>query len=304
MTVYADVIFFLNSAIDFLLLWLTSGIRKQRTTWWRLLLSSMVGGLYSMLHLWSRFSIAYFFPVKIIVSIFMVLIVFGWKHPFAFMRNLGMFYLICFITGGAMIAFHYVMTGDSQAAGGIFYSQSAHGWGSPVSWALIIFGFPLVWMYTRFSLRSLDERQMFGQFIADVSIRLQGRELTCAGLVDTGNQLRDPITRSPVILVELESLKPMLPEPLWQMAQIRELEKGWDLLPAEWLNRVRLIPYRAAGKENDLLLAVKPDHVIVSQGEKKNKITKILIGIDVGRLSSDGAYQAIIHPSCLSAAVS
>lgn len=304
MTVYADVIFFLNSAIDFLLLWLTSGIRKQRTAWWRLALSGMAGGLYSMLHLWSQFSIAYFFPVKILVSIFMVLIAFGWKHPLAFMRNLGMFYLVCFITGGAMIAFHYVMTGDSQAAGGIFYSRSDHGWGSPVSWALIIFGFPLVWMYTRFSLRSLDERQMFGQFIADVTIRLQDRELTCAGLVDTGNQLRDPITRSPVIIVELDSLKSMIPEALWEMAEKQELEKGWDRLPVEWMNRVRLVPYRAAGKGNNLLLAIKPDHVIVSQGKNQNKIKKILIGIDVGRLSSDGAYQAIIHPSCLSAAIS
>jgi stage II sporulation protein GA (sporulation sigma-E factor processing peptidase) len=301
MTVYADVVFFLNSAIDFLLLWLTSGIRKQKAVWWRLLLSALLGGFYSMLHLWPQFSIAYFLPVKIIVSFFMVWIAFGWKDPLAFFRNLGMFYLICFITGGAMIAFHYVMTGDSQVAGGIFYTESQHGWGSPVSWGLIIFGFPVVWLYTRLSLRSLDERQMFHQFTADVKIRLKDQELRCVGLVDTGNQLRDPITRAPVIMVELEQLKPLLPEPLWKIAKEPGFEKDWDELPADWMNRIRLIPYRAAGTKNNLLMALKPDYVIISQGENENKIKKILIGIDVGSLSSDGTYQAIIHPSCVSA---
>lgn len=300
MTVYADMIFFLNSAIDFLLLWLTSGIRKQRTAWWRLLLSAFLGGFYSMLHLWSEFSIAYFLPVKIIISFFMILIAFGWRDPLAFLRNLGMFYLVCFITGGAMIAFHYVMTGDSQVAGGIFYTESHHGWGSPVSWMLIIFGFPVVWLYTRLSLRSLDERQMFNQFMANVKIRLKDQELVCVGLVDTGNQLRDPITRAPVIMVELEQLKSLLPEPLWKIAQEPGFEKEWDELPQDWMNRVRFVPYRAAGKKNNLLIAVKPDYVIISQGENENKIKKILIGIDVGSLSSDGTYQAIIHPSCLS----
>jgi stage II sporulation protein GA (sporulation sigma-E factor processing peptidase) len=38
--------------------------------------------------------------------------------------------------------------------------------------------------------------------------------------------------------------------------------------------------------------------VEILQGNQWHKIKKILIGIDVGRLSSDGTYQAIIHPSC------
>ncbi|SEN08710.1 sigma-E processing peptidase SpoIIGA [Lihuaxuella thermophila] len=300
MTVYADLIFLLNGCIDFLLLWLTSGIRKQKTSYWRLLLAAMVGGIYSMLHLWPVFSLAYFFPVKILVSMVMVWVAYGFCHPLAYLRNLGVFYLVCFIAGGAMIALHYVITGDSQVAGGVFFTQSSKGWGSPVSWLLILFGFPLVWAYTRFSLRSLNERQSVHQFLTRVKIFIDGKELECTGLVDTGNQLRDPMTRTPVMMVELERIKSWIPHELKEMAEANDWEKGWLMLPPEWMARVRVIPYRAAGSKGNMMIAFKPDHVQILQENKWNNVDRVLIGIDVGHLSSDGTYQAIIHPSCLS----
>jgi stage II sporulation protein GA (sporulation sigma-E factor processing peptidase) len=50
-----------------------------------------------------------------------------------------------------------------------------------------------------------------------------------------------------------------------------------------------------------MMVAIKPDYVRVRQENGWNKMEKILIGLDVGRLSSDGTYQAIIHPSCIRA---
>lgn len=300
MVVYADLIFLLNSLIDFLLLWLTSGIRKQKTSLWRIALAAAVGGIYSMLYLWANFEIAYFFPVKILVSLVMIWIAYGYTHPLAYLRNLGVFYLICFITGGGMIALHYVMTGDSQVAGGIFFAQSSQGWGVPVSWLLLIFGFPLVWLYTRFSLRSLHQQQATHTYLAPVKIKIEEAEIACIGLIDTGNQLRDPLTRSPVMMVELAPIRTQIPAELRQMVEEKDWEQGWTKLPPTWMTRIRIIPYRVAGKEQEMMIAFKPDHVEILHGEKWNNVEKVLIGIDVGSLSSDGTYQAIIHPSCLS----
>jgi stage II sporulation protein GA (sporulation sigma-E factor processing peptidase) len=298
MVVYADMIFLLNGTIDFLLLWLTAGIRKQPAKVLRLLFAAGLGGAYSMLHLWPQFALAYFFPVKILISLVMVWMAYGFHHPLAYFRNLGVFYLVCFVAGGAMIAFHYVMTGDSQVAGGIFFTRTAEGWGSPVSWALILFGFPLVWLYTKFSLGSLKENQRVQQYLTQVRIHLAQHQQECTGLVDTGNQLRDPITRTPVMIVELEPLKEWFPEELKQMLLQHDWEEGWSRLPADWMRRIRVVPYRAAGKNNEMMIAIKPDYVEILQEEDWHKVEKILIGIDVGRLSSDGTYQAIIHPSC------
>jgi stage II sporulation protein GA (sporulation sigma-E factor processing peptidase) len=303
LVVYADLIFLLNGYIDFLLLWLTSGIRKQRTAMWRLLLAALLGGCYSMLHLWVEFAVAYFFPVKILVSMVMVWIAYPHRHPLAYLRNLAVFYLVCFITGGAMIALHYIVMGDSQVAGGIFFTQSSNGWGSPVSWVVVLIGFPLVWAYTKFSLRSLHERQTFHQFLVSVKILLLDQVITCTGLIDTGNQLRDPITRVPVMMVELTQLEASIPEEMKELILQKAWEKGGELLPLTWVSRMRIIPYRVAGRDGEMMVAFKPDQVEIYQKGKWHNVGKVLIGIDAGRLSSDGTYQALIHPACLLSSV-
>ena len=45
------------------------------------------------------------------------------------------------------------------------------------------------------------------------------------------------------------------------------------------------------------MLAIKPDQVKVRNNEQWITTSKVLVGMDGGKLSSDGAYQAILHPS-------
>jgi stage II sporulation protein GA (sporulation sigma-E factor processing peptidase) len=203
-----------------------------------------------------------------------------------------------------MIALHYVVTGDSQVAGGVFFTPSSQGWGLPVSWMVIVIGFPLVWAYTRFSLRTLQERQLLHPFLVSVKILFLDQVILCTGLIDTGNQLHDPITRTPVMMIELEQLQAGLPKEIREMIVQKEWEKNWTMLSLEWVSRMRLIPYRVAGKDGGMMIAMKPDHVEIYQKGKWHNVGKILIAIDAGRLSSDGTYQAIIHPSCVLSCVS
>lgn len=302
MVIYADVIFLHNSYIDFLLLWLTSGIRKQRTSIWRLVLAALVGGIYSTLYLWSSFASLYTIFCKLLISLILIWIAFGFAHPLAYLRNLGVFYLTCFVTGGAMIALHYFLTGDMVVGGGILFSQSQKGWGSPVSWLFVFIGFPLVWFYTRSAFRSIQERAEVYDFLTPIRIYINDRKIECVGLVDTGNQLRDPITRAPVWMVELDSLQRSLPTQVSTMVRNNSWEKEWNQLPLDWIVRLRVIPYRAAGQSGEMMIAFKADEVSIWKDERWNKVDPVIIGIDVRNLSSDGTYQAIIHPSCVSIA--
>jgi stage II sporulation protein GA (sporulation sigma-E factor processing peptidase) len=47
------------------------------------------------------------------------------------------------------------------------------------------------------------------------------------------------------------------------------------------------------------MLALKPDEVIITQGEQQFHAKKVLIGLKGGKLSGEGAYQAILHPGLL-----
>lgn len=296
--VYADLIFLLNGCVDFLLLWLTSGIRRQMISKWRLFFASVIGGIYSALYLWSAFGVAFLLPIKILVSLVMIWVAFGMHHPLSYFRNLFVFYLVCFLTGGAMLAMHYLFTGDSNVFSGSLFATSG-GWGSPVSWLFIVIGFPLVWLYCKFSFQSLEERKGIHQHLALVQIDVAGTITECMGLVDTGNQLRDPITRAPIIMIELKKIEEWIPIELKRVLLGGDFSHLSENLPMSWVKRIRIIPYRATGTKGNLLIAFKPDVVKILQQKEWHTVDKVLIGIDVGCVSSDGAFQAIIHPSCL-----
>ena len=100
--------------------------------------------------------------------------------------------------------------------------------------------------------------------IVDLSIRFRGKEVRLPALVDTGNTLRDPISGEGVIIAdglcawELAGLSRLqLEDPVGTIAQRKELP-------------LRLIPYRAVGKEG-LLLALCCDYVTVG-GQKAGRI--------------------------------
>ncbi|SMO47898.1 sigma-E processing peptidase SpoIIGA [Melghirimyces algeriensis] len=298
MVVYADLVFVLNLCIDFLLLWLTSVIRRQQISVWRLLSAASLGACYAVVHLLYPLVLTYTFFGKMLFSVLMVWLAMGYRGPLAFLRNLGVFYLISFVTGGGMFALHYFFSGSVQASGGILLTQS-YGWGSPISWVFVLLAFPLVWFYARISFGSIQERQAVNQYLAPLAIQIGDKKLECVGLMDTGNQLRDPISRTPVIVVELKSLIPFLPEPVVMMAQEGDLECVEMELSSEWMTRIRFIPFRGVAANGGMMLALKPDSVEIFQDGIWEKTEKVLVGLDNKQLSSDGTYQAIIHPSCM-----
>lgn len=197
-----------------------------------------------------------------------------------------------------MIALHYLLTGDSNVFSGSLFTTSG-GWGSPVSWLFVVIGFPLVWLYTKFSFQSLEERHVVNQHLTEIHIDVAGTTIECTGLVDTGNQLRDPITRAPIIMIELQKIEEWIPPELKKVVLDGNMDAVGLLSCSDWLHRIRIVPYRSAGSKGNLLIAFKPDNFKILREKEWHTVDKVLIGIDVGLLSSDGTFQAIIHPSCL-----
>src|SRR5690606_29600602 len=111
MVVYADMVFLLNLCIDYLLLWLTAVIRRQKVSPWRILLAALLGAGYAVFYLWPHFSIFYSLTAKIFFACMMIWIAFGFVSPIAYLRNIGVFTLSSFVIGGGMFALHYIVTG-------------------------------------------------------------------------------------------------------------------------------------------------------------------------------------------------
>lgn len=111
-------------------------------------------------------------------------------------------------------------------------------------------------------------------------------------IIDTGNFLMDPITKTPVAIVEREKLQELLPKSILNY-KINS-ENNNNMTNNEEFHRIRLIPFKSIGEENGLLVGVKVDKAIISYQGIDISIKKIIIGIYNERLNNNGSYSALI----------
>lgn len=126
-----------------------------------------------------------------------------------------------------------------------------------------------------------------------------GSPVQVKAMLDTGNQLRDPLTGVPVILVEEEVAAAGIPENLLPAlnASWREQEDPWPWLwtmDPEWMKHFVFISYQAVGHKS-WLLGIRPHRVFCHSFSEPKEI-KATLALVKHVLSSDGTYQALLHP--------
>ena len=99
MKIYVDVILFINFSFDLLILLSTSIVLKRKSKFYRLMLGAFIGSL-SILFLFINITNLELFIFKIIISIIMILVSFGYKNIKYFGKNILFLYTISIILGG------------------------------------------------------------------------------------------------------------------------------------------------------------------------------------------------------------
>ena len=60
---------------------------------------------------------------------------------------------------------------------------------------------------------------------------------------------------------------------------------------------MRIIPYKVMGKEHQLIIAFKPDRLLIKQNNQDVMLVeKGLVSLTTQQLSSDDSFQCIVHP--------
>ena len=125
-----------------------------------------------------------------------------------------------------------------------------------------------------------------------VKIHINGKFINVKAIIDTGNFLKEPITKTPVIVVEKQALLGIVPDCI--LDNIEKIINGEDIDLGEYISKIRLIPFSSIGKENGILLGIKSDKVLLETEENNIIIDNIIIGIYNGILSKDGRYRALV----------
>lgn len=302
MIVYIDLIFIMNLLIDGSLLLVTAWMRKQKVVIWRLLASASLGAAYVLMMFLPELSFLFTFLVKFLFSVFMLWIAFGYGSLQSYLRNMGAFYIVNFAAAGGILGVHYLLQNSGEVWSGIWYSTSG-GLGFSLEigslFTLIVFFIVLLWF--KLVVNSRRKLEQMATFYAEVSVIIEDTEVRCIGLIDTGNQLTDPLSRMPVMVVEASLWREHLPHSVgtsWTTERADNLIMEWtEDETFRWRDRLRLVPYRGINKGTQFMIALKPDEVKVIMDGYETSTSRVLIGLDGGTLSSENNYRAIIHPS-------
>ena len=110
--------------------------------------------------------------------------------------------------------------------------------------------------------------------------------------------LKDPITAMPVIIVQKEILKDILPSII--LDNLTKIVGGdvpkevYDDENLQYITKFRLIPFSSIGKENGMLLGFKAKKIEIEQEDTKKEIDNVIVGIYENKLSRKNEYNALI----------
>lgn len=303
MTVYVDLIFLTNLLINGATLHTTAWTRKLKVKFWRLTIAAAIGATYALMMFVPQFSVLFSFGIKVLFSLAMVWTAFGFGSLQTYIRNLGAFYFVNFAAAGCLFAVHYMMQSSHDVMNGILFTQSGGlVFQMKVGLLFVLLGLiPALWWY-KAVIRSKAKREELLTYTARIEIQMGETSVSCTGLVDTGNRLYEPLTRTPVMITNADLWKDVMPQHWLESIRRGRMDDLLQRVGDEEFalsSRVRFVPYRGIQHGTNFMLALKPDKVVLQWDGKSSESTRVLIGLKGESASSDGSYQAIIHPDLL-----
>ena len=131
----------------------------------------------------------------------------------------------------------------------------------------------------------------------NIKIKLNNEVIKTKAMIDSGNMLKEPITGTPVIVVESTLLEGAMPHEILKNSEkiiggdFREINEE---IKKEYITKLKLIPYSSLGKQNGMLLGIKPDFIEIQKEENFEKIDNVIIGIYNKSLTKKGEYRALV----------
>ena len=290
LTIYVDVVLMENLIMNYIILLATGIIIKKKINHTRLIISSLLGAFYSIISYMSILDIYSSLILKIVLSIVLVYIAFNPQNMKKMWKEVVIFYLISFVFGGVAFSLIYIIKPQNiLMRNGLFlgtYHFKNVFLGAIVGFFIIMLAFKIV-------KSKISSKDMF----CEIEIIINGKTVRSKAMIDTGNFLKEPITNTPVIVVEHTLLYNCLPkEILNNLNEILggDFEKVPEKIKEEYTSKLKLIPFSSLGKQNGMLIGIKPDYIKINQDEKEIKKENVIMGIYNNSLTKRGEYRVLI----------
>lgn len=294
--IYAELLFLENVLINFIILLIVSKVCSMATKKKRLILGAISGALYAFVFFVPSIYFLYSTIIKMAISILIVLITFYPVSLKGLIKLIVSFYVVSFALGGMVLGVMYFTNINGLIKNNIFYINQ-------LSYLKIIILGVLGYYLLKYMSLLFKEKILKKTLKAKITIELDGKTTSIIGLIDTANFLMDPISHTPVIVVDFSALEDYLPDIFKDILKDNE---NVNTIPNEiyeigWGKRIRYIPYSSLGAETGILIGFKPDMTFIEKDNQSYKIKDIIIGIYNGKIKiqNDDEYSALLHPDIL-----
>ena len=276
MVLYPDLVFLLNGFTDLLALSATaklSGLPLRRR---RLLGAAALGGLYGALCLLPPLAFAGGFLPQAGAAMALVWIAF--RRRDTFFRQLLLFWLLSCAMGGALLA-----------AAQLWQSAPGAAVLGRLNWNIFFLAGGTCYLLLSVIFRGGARHALAGELVS-CQVERAGKCVRFQALLDSGHTLTDLTTGAPVLVAEAAALAE-----LWTSEEAHVLallgEKGpiWCLAHLEDMGSFRLLPYRAVGVEQGMLLCFTADSVTIGKGRRG----PTPVALSPTPVSSEGGYAAL-----------
>ena len=178
MKIYIDLFFLFNIIMDYIIITSVSILLKRKTTVLRVIISSVVGGISSLIMFTGINSIL----IEILSVIVMVLIAFKYIDIRYTIKNIFYMYILSVLLGGIIYLFNIRVTSNPLVTYLI----------------IIIISIEVMILYIK---ENKSIKNIYNNYY-DVDICFKdGDKLSLVGFMDTGNNLYDPYFNRPIIIL-------------------------------------------------------------------------------------------------------
>ena len=289
-TIYVDIIFLENLIMNSIILYATSIILKIKPKIVKIMISSTIGSVYAIILYATNMKMYTSIISKIILSIIMVYVAFNPQNIKKMWKQLLIFYLTSFVFGGVSLYLIYVIKPQNiLMKNGMFAGQYVL--------KVIMLAAIVAFVVINISLKIIKTKFNPKDIYCKIKFKLNGKQIETKAMIDTGNLVKEPITNTPVIIVESTILENILPKEI-----LNNLENilGGDFseipekIRNDYISKLRCIPFTSLGKQNGMLVGIKAEEMEIESEDEKKKCNNVIIGIYDKSLTKRGEYRALV----------
>ena len=273
-----------------IILYASAIILKIKPKTIRVILASAIGSIYAIITYVTELPIYTSIISKAVLSIMMVYVGFNPQSIKKLFKQVFIFYLTSFVFGGVALYLIYVIKPQNALIrNGMFVGDYV----LKVIFLGAIVAFVIIKVAIKIIKTKINSKDMY----CNIKIKINEQMVSTKAMIDTGNLAKEPITNTPVVIVESSLLYDILPKEILNNLDMilgGDLSKIPEEIQNQYISKLRCIPFSSLGKQNGMLLGIKADEIEVEKEEDK-KITKnVIIGIYDKSLTKRGEYRALV----------